>query len=126
MPEPELSAATAQRAADTMFALSTPSRLQILACLRAGPRTVSEIVEAVAMEQSAVSHQLRVLRDHALLKVRRVGRTRLYSLRDEHVAELLDGALAHVRALEGSPVARRSRTQRERALPDADDESLAS
>ena len=109
-----------------MFALSTPSRLQILACLRAGPRTVSEIVEAVAMEQSAVSHQLRVLRDHALLKVRRVGRTRQYSLRDEHVDALLDDALAHVRALEGSPAGRRSRGQRERAQPDADDESLAS
>jgi DNA-binding transcriptional ArsR family regulator len=103
MPEPALSALTAQRVADTMFALSTPSRLQILACLRAGPRTVSEIVDAVAMEQSAVSHQLRVLRDHALLDVRRIGRTRQYSLRDEHVAALLDDALAHVRALDGSP-----------------------
>ena len=59
-----LSDQTAEQIADTMFALSTPSRLQILGCLRAGPRTVSEIVEAVEMEQSAVSHQLRVLRDH--------------------------------------------------------------
>jgi ArsR family transcriptional regulator, nickel/cobalt-responsive transcriptional repressor len=93
----------AGRVADTMFALSTPSRLQILAFLRSGPRTVSEIVAAVEMEQSAVSHQLRVLRDHSLLRVRRIGRRREYALRDTHVEALLDDALAHVKALQGRP-----------------------
>lgn len=83
-----------------MFALSTPNRLQILVCLRAGPRTVSEIVAAVGMEQSAVSHQLRVLREHSILSMRRIGRTRQYALRDDHVAALIDDALEHVRALE--------------------------
>ncbi len=83
-----------------MFALSTPNRLQILVCLRSGPRTVSEIVAAVGMEQSAVSHQLRVLREHSILSMRRIGRTRQYALRDDHVAALIDDALEHVRALE--------------------------
>ena len=83
-----------------MFALATPSRLRILSCLRSGPRTVSEIVEAVGMEQSAVSHQLRVLREHSVLSMRRIGRTRQYALRDRHIAGLIDQALAHVRALE--------------------------
>ena len=83
-----------------MFALSTPNRLQILVCLRSGPRTVSQIVEAVGMEQSAVSHQLRVLRDHSVLSMTRIGRTRQYALSDEHVGALIDDALAHVRALE--------------------------
>lgn len=83
-----------------MFALATPSRLLILASLRSGPRTVSEIVEAVGMEQSAVSHQLRVLRDHAVVGMRRVGRTRQYALRDEHVAVLIAEALAHARLVE--------------------------
>jgi DNA-binding transcriptional ArsR family regulator len=91
----------AERMADTMFALSTPSRLQILASLRGKPRTVSEIVDAVGMEQSAVSHQLRVLRDHSVVTVRRIGRTRQYALRNDHVAALIDDALAHLRALEG-------------------------
>ncbi len=86
-----------------MFALSTPSRLQILVALRSGPRTVSEIVDAVGMEQSAVSHQLRVLRDNSLLSVRRVGRTRLYALRNDYTAALIDAALAHVRELEEAP-----------------------
>lgn len=90
----------AERLADTMFALATPSRLQILACLRGRPRSVTEIVEAVGMEQSAVSHQLRVLRQHAVVSVQRLGRTRQYELRDEHVAALIDEALAHLEALE--------------------------
>jgi ArsR family transcriptional regulator, nickel/cobalt-responsive transcriptional repressor len=95
-----LSDQTLEQVADTMFALATPSRLRILHSLRAGPRTVSEIVDSVGMEQSAVSHQLRVLREHSVLGMRRVGRTRQYALRDEHVGALLDEALFHVRALE--------------------------
>lgn len=90
----------AERLADAMFALATPSRLQILACLRAGPLTVSQIVTAVGMEQSAVSHQLRVLRDHSVVSVERRGRERLYALRDADVAALLDHANRHALALE--------------------------
>jgi DNA-binding transcriptional ArsR family regulator len=82
-----------------MFALATPSRLQILACLRDRPLTVSQIIDAVGMEQSAVSHQLRVLRDHTVVTAQRRGRERLYALGDEHVAGLLEEALLHVRAL---------------------------
>ena len=93
----------AQQVADTMFALSPPSRLQILVALRSGPRTVSEIVDAVGMEQSAVSHQLRVLRDNSLLSMQRVGRTRLYTLRNDYTAALIDAALAHVRELDRAP-----------------------
>jgi ArsR family transcriptional regulator, nickel/cobalt-responsive transcriptional repressor len=94
----------AERIADTMFALSTPSRLQILACLRGSPRTVSEIVAAVGMEQSAVSHQLRVLRDHSVVTMRRLGRRRQYAVRDEHIAALIDSAEKHVRALDRPPL----------------------
>jgi ArsR family transcriptional regulator, nickel/cobalt-responsive transcriptional repressor len=97
-PSERLTDRVTERVADTMFALSTPSRLQILMCLRDRPRTVSEIVEAVAMEQSAVSHQLRVLRDHSVVNMRRIGRTRQYALSDEHVAAVIDAALAHVGA----------------------------
>ena len=86
--------------ADTMFALSTPSRLQILVSLRTAPRTVSEIVDAVGMEQSAISHQLRVLRQHSVVTVRRIGRTRQYALRDKHVGALIDDALAHLGELD--------------------------
>ncbi len=97
---PSLPLDAAERLADTMFALATPSRLQILTALRAGPRTVSEIIAVVGMEQSAVSHQLRVLRDHAVVTVERRGRERLYMLRTEHVGALLDHARRHVLELE--------------------------
>jgi DNA-binding transcriptional ArsR family regulator len=56
-----------------MFALSTPSRVLILGCLLAGPQSVSEITGALGMEQSAVSHQLRVLRGHHLVRAERAG-----------------------------------------------------
>ena len=96
-----LSRDAAERLADTMFALATPSRLQILAVLRSGPRTVSEIIAVVGMEQSAVSHQLRVLRDNGVVSVERRGRERLYGLRDRHIAKLLDHARRHLLELKG-------------------------
>ncbi len=95
-PGPRIDERTAERVADAMFALSSPSRVQILACLLDGPHAVTQLIEALGMEQSAVSHQLRVLRDHELVRVDRVGRQRVYALQDEGVAALLDGALNHV------------------------------
>jgi DNA-binding transcriptional ArsR family regulator len=86
----------AEQVADTMFALSTPSRVQIIGCLLDGPHAVVDLMEALGMEQSAVSHQLRVLRDHALVTAERVGRRREYALADDHVRELLEQALHHV------------------------------
>lgn len=79
-----------------MFALSTPSRVQILGCLLDGPRAVIELMDALGMQQSAVSHQLRVLREHRLVKVERQGRKRVYALYDEHVVAFLEEALRHV------------------------------
>jgi DNA-binding transcriptional ArsR family regulator len=78
-----------------MFALSTPSRVQILGCLMDGPRSVSELIDVLAMEQSAVSHQLRILREYGLVTVERVGRRSVYALTDEHVLALLEEALRH-------------------------------
>ncbi len=86
----------AGQVADAMFALSTPSRVQILARLLEGSSTVSGLTEALGMEQSAVSHQLRVLREHSLVAVERRGRSRVYALYDEDVVALLDAALRHV------------------------------
>lgn len=86
----------AEGIADVMFALSSPNRVRILMQLREAPHTVGELVSAMGMEQSAVSHQLRVLREHRLVAADRRGRERLYSLYDEHVASLLDEAVRHV------------------------------
>ena len=95
-PGRRMSERTAERVADAMFALSTPNRVQILACLLDGPHSVGELIEELGIEQSAVSHQLRVLRDHSLVRVERVGRQRVYALQDEHVATLLHAAMNHI------------------------------
>jgi DNA-binding transcriptional ArsR family regulator len=91
--------AFAQAAAESVQALATPSRLRILARLHAGPASVSEIAEAVGMEGSAVSHQLRVLRHLGLVVGQRDGRSVVYELHDDHVAELLDQVVGHVEHL---------------------------
>jgi DNA-binding transcriptional ArsR family regulator len=85
--------------AQAMSALATPSRVLILAALRERPRSVSELVAAVEMEQSAVSHQLRLLRDIGLIVGERHGRRIVYSLYDDHVASLIDQAVGHVEHL---------------------------
>ncbi|HET7305025.1 MAG TPA: metalloregulator ArsR/SmtB family transcription factor [Segeticoccus sp.] len=94
-----LDAATARTVADTLQALTAPSRLLILARLRQGPASVGVLAEAVGMEQSAVSHQLRLLRHLRLVEGERHGRSITYSLYDDHVAALLDQAVYHTEHL---------------------------
>lgn len=71
------------------------TRLRILCLLRGREVCVHEIVNALDMTQSAVSHQLRVLRDARLVSHRRDGRHVYYRLADEHVREMLENALSH-------------------------------
>jgi DNA-binding transcriptional ArsR family regulator len=85
--------------AEVMQALATPSRVLILAHLREGALSVSELTAAVGMQQSAVSHQLRMLRDLGLVVGERAGRRVVYSLYDDHVALLIDQAMSHLEHL---------------------------
>jgi ArsR family transcriptional regulator, nickel/cobalt-responsive transcriptional repressor len=89
----------AGRVAETMQALATPSRVRILARLYAGPCSVGVICEALGMEGSAVSHQLRILRHLGLVVGEREGRRVLYALHDEHVGLLMEEAMSHVEHL---------------------------
>lgn len=100
--DPEYAAA----AAEAMQALATASRLRILVCLRAGPASVGELATAVGMEDSAVSHQLRLMRHLGLVVGRREGRRVIYALHDSHVAELLEQVVAHVDHVRGGLVDR--------------------
>ena len=86
----------ARHVARVMGALSTPSRVRILARLREGECTVGDLAASVQMEQPAVSHQLRILRDLGLVLGSRNGRHVIYGLYDPHVASLLDEALRHI------------------------------
>ncbi|MEX0380122.1 ArsR/SmtB family transcription factor [Leuconostoc sp. MS02] len=76
--------------------LGNKQRLIILELLRERPYAVSEIIVRLGMEQSAVSHQLKVLREAQLVETKRKGREMLYCLSDSHILILLDNALKHV------------------------------
>ena len=85
--------------AERMQVLATPSRVQILGHLKGGPCSVGALAQAVGMESSAVSHQLRSLRHLGLVIGERRGKQIFYALHDPHVAELLDQAIFHVQHL---------------------------
>ena len=89
-------AAYVRAAAESVQALSAPSRLRILARLHGAPASVNEIAQSVGMEASAVSHQLRILRHLRLVVGQRDGRQVVYELHDDHVAELLEQVVSHV------------------------------
>ncbi|GGY86746.1 ArsR family transcriptional regulator [Streptomyces nitrosporeus] len=98
-PRERLDAVGTADVAATLQALATPSRLHILARLQEGPCSVNDLATAVGMESSACSHQLRLLRNLGLVTGERHGRSIIYALYDDHVAELLDQALYHVEHL---------------------------
>ena len=76
--------------------LGDPSRLKIVLALRKVEMCVCDLAAFLGLTESAISHQLRRLKDLALVKSRREGQVIYYSLDDEHVAELLNIGLAHV------------------------------
>ena len=76
-------------------ALSDFTRFQLLGTLSLGERSVSELQLVANVSQSAVSHQLRLLRDRGLVRARRDGQRMTYSLADEHVAQLIRIGLEH-------------------------------
>lgn len=77
--------------------LSHPIRLRVLALLSEHqPRTAGELQELVGLERTALSHQLRILREARLVCAERQGRRQLYQLADHHVAHIVRDAIAHV------------------------------
>lgn len=76
--------------------LSEPSRLKILLALSLGELCVDHIVEAVGGNQSAVSHQLKTLKDNRIVKSRRDGKKILYSVSDGHVLTMIQVAKEHL------------------------------
>ena len=77
------------------------TRIRILQLLLAGEKNVGELAEALDMSQSAVSHQLRILRQNDLVKYRKEGKTVFYSLDDEHVRVVLEQGMTHIRHKRG-------------------------
>jgi len=103
-PVAALDSVSAAAVAETLQALVAPSRLLILSHLRQGPATVTALATSVGLEQSAVSHQLRLLRMMGMVTSTRAGRSVTYALFDSHVAALLDEAVFHAEHLRlGTP-----------------------
>jgi DNA-binding transcriptional ArsR family regulator len=90
-----LDGAAAEGLARTFQALSDPTRVRISA-LSAGELCVCDLAAVLGMTQSAVSHQLRSLRDLRLVKARRTGREVFYTLDDDHIRELYQLGLSHI------------------------------
>ena len=82
-------------------ALSDFTRFQILAALMEGDKSVSDLQDVCHVSQSAISHQLRMLRDRRLVAARREGQRMIYSLSDDHVGLLIGIGLEHAAEQEG-------------------------
>ena len=82
--------------ADLFKVFGDSTRLRIMYTLSEGEANVQSIAEALGMEQSTVSHQLRILRDNKLARARRDGKQIFYSLDDDHVKKIIEMGLDHV------------------------------
>src|SRR5687768_7298453 len=83
-------------AADLFAVLADPTRLRLVAALAERELCVCDLAATLGLSESAVSHQLRLLRERGLVRARRDGRLVYYALDDDHVAPLYAGALDHV------------------------------
>ena len=101
-PARPLSDAEAETLADAMRLFGAASRLRLLWAMLDGERTVDELSRATGTEQSATSHQLRLLRQARLVAVRRDGRHAHYRLHDHHVRDLLVAIRHHREHVEPS------------------------
>ena len=82
--------------ADTFNALGDPTRVRILDALSHGELCVCDLAAVLRLSQSAVSHQLRLLKGQRLVRPRRDGRMVFYALDDQHIMSLFRQALDHV------------------------------
>ena len=82
--------------ADLFKGFADTTRVRILYELTRGELCVTEIAQGVELSQSAVSHQLRLLKQMQLIRFRREGKNILYSLADDHVKTILEMGLEHV------------------------------
>ena len=93
----ELDNETSLRLAEIFKVLGDQTRIKLLSLLVAEDEMcVCDIAEALHMQQSAISHQLRVLRNARLGKFRKAGKEAFYSLDDDHVVKLMSQGLEHV------------------------------
>lgn len=99
--QPEmLSMKQAQQMAEFFGVLSDPSRLRLMSALASRELCVCDLAAAIKLTESAVSHQLRVLRSARLVKYRKAGRNVYYSLADTHVINIYQEVTEHLKELD--------------------------
>lgn len=89
--------------AETFSALGDPTRVRILDALSHGELCVCDLAAVLGVSQSAVSHQLRLLRGLRLVRPRRDGRIVFYSLDDQHIISIFKQTLQHVQEERAAP-----------------------
>ena len=94
-----------QGLADTFSALGDPTRVRMLDALSHGELCVCDLAAVLGLSQSAVSHQLRLLRNIRLVRPRRDGRVVFYSLDDQHIMSIFKQTLQHVEEEQRQPSA---------------------
>lgn len=82
--------------ADLFKVFSDTTRIKILYTLFDTPRSVGDIADTIGATQSAVSHQLRILKQARLVRFDRDGRSLIYSLADDHVHTMLAQGMTHI------------------------------
>lgn len=87
---------SATRLAEVFSALSDPTRVRIISALSHTELCVYDLAATLEMSQSAVSHQLRSLREMRLVRYRKQGRHVYYQLDDDHIHDLFDRGLEHI------------------------------
>jgi ArsR family transcriptional regulator, lead/cadmium/zinc/bismuth-responsive transcriptional repressor len=102
-----------QGLADTFSALGDPTRVRILDALSHGELCVCDLAAVLRLSQSAVSHQLRLLRGLRLVRPRREGRVVFYDLDDQHIISIFRQTLQHVE--ESSPSRQAASAEQARA-----------
>jgi len=86
-----------------LSAVAHPTRLTVLLALsRRGPMSAGALQAHTDVEQTALSHQLRVLREAGLVQADRAGRKKIYRLADHHVSHIVEDAISHARELEAT------------------------
>jgi ArsR family transcriptional regulator len=95
-PSPLLNEHAAEELAATFAVLGDPTRVRLVDALSYGELCVSELSAAVGLSESAVSHQLRLLRSLRIVRGRRSGRQVYYQLDDAHIRTLLDQGRRHI------------------------------
>ena len=96
MNKKELTENTLYDVAELFKNFSDSTRIRILHCLIENERSVSEIASLLNMNQSAISHQLRILKNSKLIKNRRAGKIIYYSLDDDHVYNIIYQGIEHI------------------------------